>query len=112
MENIVSTQKNPALQNRRVFGEHSLICGIPTPHFVGAGAMTLMTFVNFSLLAAVLVGAVLFLPLYLVHREDPQGLTVLLSTLVDPLRFSAGQPEPLKIRLVRERTERFEFNDL
>lgn len=85
--------------------------GIPSKYFFPALIISMLLIWKLPFVFAVLIAAIVWTPLYLIHSEDPQGLDTLLDSLRRPIVYRAGAGEPLQLVLVRERRHQFVFED-
>lgn len=90
---------NPNLKNKVVFTQRRLVLGIPERIF-GASLLlaifAMFVFVTYlgwliGLPAGLLLAAVIFVPEYLVHKEDPDAYLVWMRSLTAPSRLTASR---------------------
>lgn len=90
---------NPNLKNKVVFTQRRQVLGIPDRVFgaslllVVFSAFVFVTYLGWvvGLPAGALLGAVIFVPEYLVHKDDPDAYLVWLGSLFAPVRLTASR---------------------
>lgn len=95
----MSQDRNPNLKNKAVFTKKKTVIGIPDKVFYASCLLFVFcAFVFVSHLGwlmglpiSLLFGAVVFVPEYLVHKEDPDGYLVWLGGLFTPARLTASR---------------------
>lgn len=91
--------RNPNLKNKAVFTQHHMIWGIPSRVFVGTLFLTFFSAFVFckylplwiGIPASLVLAFVILLPVYLIHKEDPEAYIVWMRSLFAPFRLSAGR---------------------
>ncbi len=93
----VDEHRNPNLKNKAVFTQRDTSLGVPTRVFVGTAFLILFAAVVFcsylgwtvGLPATVVLALVIFLPVYLIHKDDPEAYVVWLRSMFTASRLSA-----------------------
>ncbi|PXF32084.1 hypothetical protein WH50_06395 [Pokkaliibacter plantistimulans] len=100
---------NPALLNRQIFDLKSGALGIPKSILAISMIVSLFSgYLLLKFLGAYMGGitfalflALVFIPLYQVHQDDPYGYLVSLGSLISPRRYSTTLRRRKKIVLAR-----------
>jgi hypothetical protein len=91
--------RNPNLKNKAVFTKRKTVVGIPDRVFYATCLLVVFcafVFVSnlgwvLGLLISLLFGAIVFVPVYLVHKDDPDGYLVWLGGIFAPTRLTASR---------------------
>lgn len=97
MADTTVRELDPKLRNLSVFAEEGTIAGMPGKIFVALSLLwltiTIVLFVYFNGWVAAFIGLVflivLFVPAYLVHKDDPQGYQTWLRAIWTPGKLSS-----------------------
>lgn len=105
---------NPNLKNKAVFTQRDMLFGIPTR--VALAAFLLALFVGFvfirylpttiGVLVSILFLFLILVPVYFVHKEDPEAYIVWLRGLFAPSRLSASKSVRRRMLLLSSETSR------
>lgn len=95
----MAEDKNPNLKNKAVFTQRDMSMGIPTRVLVGTMFLTLFSAFVFckylplyaGIPLSLLLSFLILVPVYLVHKEDPDAYIVWLRSLFAASRLSAGR---------------------
>mgnify|MGYP000141181616 CR=1 FL=1 len=87
------------LKNLRSFNDESLVLGIPSKLFGGCLIMSLAVMALFSKFFGFLLIIALLVPLYIVHKDDPQAAQLYLSEFSAPdlYTFDVEESNPIVI---------------
>jgi type IV secretory pathway TrbD component len=91
--------RNPNLKNKAVFTHQSLVAGIPTKVLISTlllTAFSAMVFCKYlplwlGLIISVALALLILVPVYLLHKEDPEAYIVWMRSLWAPSRLTAGR---------------------
>lgn len=91
--------RNPNLKNKAVFTQRDLSIGMPTRVFyatlflVSFAAFVFIKYLGWAvgLPGAALLAVLIFMPVYLIHKEDPEAYIVWLRSLVSASRLTVGR---------------------
>ncbi|HGM4353942.1 TPA: hypothetical protein ACKPJR_006340 [Pseudomonas aeruginosa] len=91
--------RNPNLKNKAVFTHRDLSIGMPTRVFyatlflVSFAAFVFIKYLGWAvgLPGAAILGILIFMPVYLIHKEDPEAYIVWLRSLVSASRLTVGR---------------------
>lgn len=106
---LTKKTENVDLEIKRSFTTRRELMGIPSHYFIGAvmlaviGVFVLINYLGFLLGATVSVFyvAVVIVPVFLVHKNDPEGATTALQGLLSPDAYDPARVVRRSVKLVR-----------
>jgi len=108
-ETVEQEQQNVDLRNKRSFTARREIWGMPSEIFIGTcvvtvfGVVVLMTYMGLwvGIFGGLLLAMIVMVPVYLVHRDDPDGAMVWLKGLFAPESYDPGLVTKRSVRLIQ-----------
>ncbi|HDZ58143.1 MAG TPA: hypothetical protein ENI17_02685 [Pseudomonas xinjiangensis] len=103
--------KNPNLKNKAVFVDRDMVMGIPARVFVATVLLTFFTAFVFckylplllGIAASLVLSLLILLPVYLVHRDDPEAYMVWLRSLFTAARLTASRSTRRRVLMLTHR---------
>ncbi|BES73864.1 hypothetical protein RE428_48820 (plasmid) [Marinobacter nanhaiticus D15-8W] len=116
----MAEHKNPNLKNKVVFTHRREVLGIPEKIFFSLCALCVFAAFVFCAYLGWSVGAPLsvalvvlvFVPVYLVHKEDHDAYSVWMRSLITPSRLTASRIKPRRLVLLTWDGERSQTTSL
>lgn len=87
----MNTEQN--LKNIKAFNEKSLSLGIPSKLLGGSIGFSLIIMVMMNFLLGFILLLVLIVPLYIIHKDDPDASTLYLGEFMSPDKYSFNDIE-------------------
>ena len=95
----MAEHRNPNLKNKAVFTQRDMIMGIPSRVFVGTLFLTFFSAFVFCKYLPMWVGApaslllsfLILVPVYLIHKEDPEAYIVWLRSMFAAARLTVAR---------------------
>jgi len=105
--------RNPNLKNKAVFTQRDMILGIPsrvaiaTLFLVGFAAVVFCVYlpVYIGILCSFLIGLLVLIPVYLIHKEDPEAYVVWLRSMFAATRLTVSRSTRRRVLLLSRRPD-------
>ncbi|WP_263147676.1 hypothetical protein [Pseudomonas sp. RIT-PI-AD] len=105
--------RNPNLKNKAVFTQRDMILGIPARVFIGTLFLVAFAAVVFcvylpiylGLGSSLVMGLLVLIPVYLVHKEDPEAYIVWLRSLFAAARLTVSRSTRRRVLLLSRRAD-------
>lgn len=88
------------LKNLRSFNEKALTLGIPSKLFGGSIAMSLVFMVMMSFFLGLVLLILLLVPLYIIHKDDPEASSLYLNEFLSSDRYSLTTKTTTELKIV------------
>ncbi|WP_313479992.1 hypothetical protein [Stutzerimonas kunmingensis] len=108
----ITTEADPRvdLENKSAFVKRREIWGIPSEIFIGAmtlavfGVIVMMNYFGFfaGFVAGLMLALIILVPVYLIHRNDPDGAMVWVRSLWSPESYDPCVIKRRKVLLIKQ----------
>jgi hypothetical protein len=89
---IIKTKFLSSLPERKVFISFENIMGVPTPFVLAGGVIIIFIVIFFTYVVGIIIGAVYFFTLYLIHLNDPDAARLWMGAFYLPDLWDAREP--------------------
>lgn len=109
----MAEHRNPNLKNKAVFTQRDLILGIPSRVFIATmflvafGAVVFCIYLptTLGIAASLVIGLLVLIPVYLVHKDDPEAYMVWIRSLFAAARLSVSRSVRRRVLLLSRRSD-------
>ncbi|MGP4944096.1 hypothetical protein [Pseudoalteromonas nigrifaciens] len=88
------------LKNLRSFNEKALTLGIPSKLFGGSIAISLIFMVMMNFILGLILLFLLLIPLYIIHKDDPEASSLYISEYLSSDRYSLDIDNKTELKIV------------